>query len=117
MNFPEDTLLHRTIPILHLNKDSVLLTLKCDKILDEADDMVTGLLTNFGSTPGKTRNYFLPNVQTGSGAHIASESFGTKGPSPGGKSGRSLKLTTNLHLEPRLKMHGSLTSTPLDAFS
>jgi len=54
--------------------------------------MVTGLLTNMGSTPGKVMKYFLPNVQTRSGAHVAFYSFDTKGPSPGGKNGRGLNL-------------------------
>jgi hypothetical protein len=40
-------------------------------------------------------------VQTGSGAHPASCTMGTGGPSPGLKRGRGVMLTTHPHLVPR----------------
>jgi hypothetical protein len=40
-------------------------------------------------------------VQTGSGAHPVSCTKGTGGPSPGGKRGRGVMLTTHPHLVPR----------------
>jgi hypothetical protein len=51
-------------------------------------------------------------VQNGSGAHPASYPMGTRGSFLGGKSGRSVKLTTHLRLVPRSKNVWNYTSTP-----
>jgi hypothetical protein len=52
-------------------------------------------------------------VQTGCGAHPASCTMGTGGPSPGVKRGRGVMLTTHLHLVQRSWMSRSYTSSPL----
>jgi hypothetical protein len=70
-----------------------------------------------GSSPGVAGNFSLHHrVQTGSGAHPASYPLGTTGFFPGGKSGRGVKLITELHLVPRSKNEWSYTSTPQYAF-
>jgi hypothetical protein len=55
---------------------------------------------------------FILCVQTGSGAHPASCTMGTRGPFPGTKRGRSVTLTTHPHLVPRSRMSRSYTSSP-----
>jgi hypothetical protein len=55
-------------------------------------------------------------VQTGSGAHPASCTMDTGGPSPGVKRGRGVTLTIYLHLVPRSRMSRSYTSSPPSAF-
>jgi len=58
--------------------------------------------------PAGTRDFFLlQNVQTGSGAHRASYLMGTEALSRG-KRNRSVKLTTHLHLEARLRISGGI---------
>jgi hypothetical protein len=53
-----------------------------------------------GSILAGARDFSLfHNAQTGSGAHPASYVMDT-----GGKGGRDVKLTTHLHLVPRLRM-------------
>jgi hypothetical protein len=54
-------------------------------------------------------------VQTGSGAHPASYPTGTGGSFPGVKR-RGVKLTTHLHLVPRLRMRGDIYPLPLYIF-
>jgi hypothetical protein len=51
-------------------------------------------------------------VQTGSGAHPASCTMGTGGPSPGIKRGRGVTLITHPYLVPRLWMSRCYTSYP-----
>jgi hypothetical protein len=51
-------------------------------------------------------------VQNDSGTHPASYPMGTGYVFPWGYSGRSVKLTTHLHLLPRLKNEWSYTFTP-----
>jgi hypothetical protein len=51
-------------------------------------------------------------VQTGSGAHPASCTMGTRGPFPGAKRGLGVTLTTPPHLMPRSRMSRSYTSSP-----
>jgi hypothetical protein len=58
----------------------------------------------------------LKNVQTGSGAHPACQSRGAGVPSRR-QSGRGVKLTTHLHLEPKLRMSGATPLVPLYAFT
>ena len=58
----------------------------------------------------------LQNVHTGSGAHPASYSMITGALFGGGWNCRSLKLTTHLHLVPRLRMSGAIPLLPLYAF-
>jgi hypothetical protein len=55
-------------------------------------------------------------VQTGSGAHPASCTMGTRGPFPGAKGGRGVTLSIDPHLVPRLKISRSYTSSPPSAF-
>jgi hypothetical protein len=51
-------------------------------------------------------------VQTGSGVHPASCKMGTRGPFPGAKRGRRVKLTTHTQLVPRSGMSRSYASSP-----
>jgi hypothetical protein len=51
-------------------------------------------------------------VQTCSGAHPASCTMGTGGPSPGAKRGRGVTLTTHPDLVPRSRMSRSYNSSP-----
>jgi hypothetical protein len=51
-------------------------------------------------------------VQTDSGVHPASYPMGTRDSFPRGLSGRSVKLTTHLHLVPRSKMLGATSPLP-----
>jgi len=53
----------------------------------------------------------LHNVQTGSGAHPTSYSMGT-GFISWEQTGGSVKLTTDLHLVPRLRMSGGIFQRP-----
>jgi hypothetical protein len=74
--------------------------------------LVTGYVLNDRSSevrfPAGARNFFLLHrVQTGSGAHPASYSVGTRDSFPGGKNGRGVKLTTHL-LVPRSRMNGAI---------
>ena len=48
---------------------------------------------------------FSKSVQTGSGAHLASYSMGI-GFSPRGQNDQGVKLTTQFHLVPGLRMNG-----------
>jgi hypothetical protein len=67
--------------------------------------------------PAGAGNFSLHGrVQNGSGSHSASYPMGTRGSFPWGWSGRSVKLTTHLHLVPRSKNEWSCTSTPQYAF-
>jgi hypothetical protein len=64
--------------------------------------------------PVGTRN-FSPHYScfhTGSGAHPASYPVGTSGAFPGDKSGRSVKLTTHLHLVTRSRMRRTIPPLP-----
>jgi hypothetical protein len=54
-------------------------------------------------------------VQTGSGAQLANNSVGT-GIISRGQSGRGMKLSIHLHLEPRLRMSGAIPLLSLYAF-
>jgi hypothetical protein len=51
-------------------------------------------------------------VQNGSGALLASYPMGTRDSFPEGEAARGVKLTTHLHLVPRLKNEWIYTSTP-----
>jgi len=53
-------------------------------------------------------------MQTNSGAHTASYSMGVSDP-PREQSGRGVKLTTHLHIVPRLRMSGDIPLLPLHA--
>jgi len=53
-------------------------------------------------------------VQISTGAHPASYLVGTDKSFPGGKSCRSVNLTTHLHLVPRLKLFEALSAGPLN---
>ena len=64
---------------------------------------------------GASDSSFLQNVQTASGAHPALYSMGS-GVLSRGYSGRGVKLTTHLHLVPRLRMSGAIPLIPLYAF-
>jgi hypothetical protein len=66
-----------------------------------------------GLIPGRGEIIFpLVSVQTGSGAHPSSCPMDTGDPFPGVKRGRSVTLTTHLHLVPRSRMSRSYTSPP-----
>jgi hypothetical protein len=56
-------------------------------------------------------------VQSGSGANPASYPMSAKGILPSGKNGRSVKLTTHLHLVPRSRMRGAIPPLPQYAFT
>jgi hypothetical protein len=63
-----------------------------------------------GSNPGSRReNFILQNVATSSGAHPTSYSM-DNGSIPQGKSSQCVKLTTHLHLVPRLTLQRRATS-------
>jgi hypothetical protein len=56
--------------------------------------------------PGGARDFFvLRNGKTGSGTHPASNSVGIKDSFPREKSDQQVRLTTNIHLMPRLRMN------------
>jgi hypothetical protein len=55
---------------------------------------------------------FRHRFQAGSGAHSASYGMCTRGCFPVGKSDGSMKLTTPLHLELRLRMCGAIPPLP-----
>ena len=57
----------------------------------------------------------LRNVHSDSGAHPSSYSLGA-GDLSRGQCGRAVKLTTHLHLVPRLKISGVVQLLPPDAF-
>ena len=64
--------------------------------------------------PARVRNFsFLPNLQTGSGAHPASHLM-RNGVLP--LSGRGVKLTTNLQISAKFSNEWSYVSTPLYDF-
>jgi hypothetical protein len=67
-----------------------------------------------GSVPSRVKDFsLLHSVQTGSGGHPASYTVGTWGGSfPGGKSGRSVNLTTHLNLMLRSRIRGSIHPLP-----
>ena len=77
--------------------------------------LVTGWTVGVRILVGAGDSAFLQNIQTGSGAHSTSYSVGT-GVISCWYIGCSVKLTTHLHLVPRLKMSGSIPSTSLYAF-
>jgi hypothetical protein len=59
--------------------------------------------------PAQARDFlFLKTVQTGSGAHPASYSMGTRVLSQESGS-QGIKLTIHLHLVPRFRMSGAIT--------
>jgi len=63
--------------------------------------------------PAQARDFlFSKTVQTGSGAHPASYSMGTRVLSRGSGS-QGIMLTIHLHLVPRLRMGGAITLLPL----
>ena len=69
-----------------------------------------------GSNPVGERDIsLLQIIQTGSGAHLAFCSMGT-GFLPRGQSRRGGRLTTHIHLVPRLRMSGAVPLLPLYAF-
>jgi len=51
-------------------------------------------------------------VQIGSGVRPAFHPMGTEGPFPRIKAGGGMRLTTHLHLVPRLRMHGAIPPLP-----
>jgi hypothetical protein len=59
------------------------------------------------SIPRRGRDFFRHQVQIGSGAHLASCPTGTGASLLKGKAAGGVKLTTDLHLVPRLGMCGS----------
>jgi hypothetical protein len=64
-------------------------------------------------SPAETKD-FSANlcVQTGSGAHPASNTMSRGGPFPGAKRGRGVTLTTKPHLVPRSRMSRRYISSP-----
>jgi hypothetical protein len=61
-------------------------------------------------SPAGANNFFYNLcVQTGSEAHLASCTMGTRGPFPGAKRGRGVMLTTQV---PRSRMSRSYASSP-----
>jgi hypothetical protein len=68
-----------------------------------------------GSNPDKGKRCLLQKVQTGSGAQIANNSMGV-GVLSRGQSGRGVKLSIPLYLEPRLRMSGVIPLLSLYAF-
>jgi hypothetical protein len=65
--------------------------------------------------PTGAGNLYHP-IQAGSGAHPASYPMGTMGSFPGGKAPGIVKLTTHLHLVPRLIMRGAIPPLPQYVF-
>jgi len=64
--------------------------------------------------PGRGKTFsLLQDMQTGSGAHPASYSMGTKKVLSHGPCNRGVKLTTHLHLVPRLRIGGAISILPL----
>jgi hypothetical protein len=65
-----------------------------------------------GSIPGRGKDFTTSLcVQTSSKAHPASYPMGTGNPVSGGKRGRSVTLTTHIHLVPRSRMSRSYNSS------
>jgi hypothetical protein len=64
------------------------------------------------SIPGRGRDSLLHRVQTGSGAHPAFYTMGTRGPFSGDKAPEGVKLTTHLHQMPRLRTREVLPPLP-----
>jgi len=61
-------------------------------------------------------NFSSHRVSTGSGAHPAYYSMGTRGSFPGSKAAQGEKLTIHLNLRPRSRMRGTIPSLPQHAF-
>jgi len=69
--------------------------------------LATGWTVRFRIPAGANNSLFSEIVQTGSGAHLTSYLIGT-GSLARGQSGRSVNLTSDFHLAPRLRMIGAI---------
>jgi hypothetical protein len=99
---------------LQLTSGWLLINSGCHSVSDNAGTaarsniLVCLCVSNPGGGGGARYFYVLQNVQISCGAHPASYSVGTEVFSPGVESGRDVKLTTHLHLEPRSRMSGAI---------